>query len=125
MSGVHRFVGVWELVSFETRDAAGNVTRPWGDDPIGTIFWTAGGNMSAQLGPRDPSVAPYVAYFGILEVADAPQGTLVHRVTGASLERLRTDQVRNYRFESDDDLLLQPPANAEGSTSTLRWRRIE
>jgi hypothetical protein len=125
MSGVHRFVGVWELVSFETRDAAGNVTRPWGDDPVGTIIWTAGGNMSAQLGPRDPAVAPWVAYFGTLEVPDAAEGTLVHHVTGASLERLRTDQVRNYRFESDRELSLQPPANSEGATSTLRWRRIE
>lgn len=125
MSGVHRFTGVWELVSFETRDAAGTVSRPWGDDPIGTIIWTAGGNMSAQLGPRDPSVAPYVAYFGTLEAPDSPEGTLVHRVSGASLERLRTDQVRAYRFEENGDLVLQPPANSEGSTSTLRWRRIE
>ena len=125
MSGVHRFVGVWELVSFESRNAGGDVTRPWGDDPVGTIVWTAGGNMSAQLGPRDPTVAPYVAYFGTLEVPDASEGTLVHHVTGASLERLRTDQVRNYRFEGNGELTLQPPANAEGATSTLRWRRIE
>lgn len=125
MSGVHRFVGVWELVSFESRNAAGDVSHPWGDDPVGAIVWTAGGNMSAQLGPRDPSVAPYVAYFGTLEVPDAAEGTLVHHVVGASLERLRTDQVRNYRFEVDSELTLQPPANAEGAVSTLRWRRIE
>lgn len=125
MTGVHRFVGVWELVSFESRDSAGNVTRPWGEDPVGTIVWTAGGNMSAQLGPRDPALAPWVAYFGKLVAPDAAEGTLVHHVAGASLERLRADQVRNYRFEGVDELVLQPPPNSEGSTSTLRWRRIE
>jgi hypothetical protein len=119
-----RFLGAWELVSFESRAADGTVTRPMGDDPVGIIIWDASGAMSAQLGPRDAEAGPYVAYFGTLEAEDEREGELTHRVTGASLPRLRTDQVRQYRFLSDDELVLQPPPSTDGSSSELLWRRI-
>lgn len=119
-----RFVGAWGLVSFETRSPGGVVSRPWGDDPVGIIIWSESGHMSAQLGPRDPSRGPYVAYFGMLEAPDAAEGTLTHHVGGASVERLLADQQRRFRFESEDVLVLNPPPAPDGSESTLRWRRL-
>jgi hypothetical protein len=118
-----RFLGAWELVSFESRAADGAVTRPWGSDPFGIIIWDDTGHMSAQLGPRDPGAGAYIAYCGTLDAEDVTEGTLVHHVLAASAERLRADQVRAYRFSGSDELVLSPPASPEGAVSTLRWRR--
>jgi len=117
-----RFLGAWELISFESRRADGTVVRSWGLDPLGMIMWDESGHMSAQLGPRDGS--SYVAYFGTLEADDSPEGTLTHHVAGASGESLRTDQVRTFRFLSGDELVLSPPPAPDGTVSTVTWRRF-
>lgn len=119
-----RFVGAWRLVSMESHAPDGTVSRPWGDDPFGLVVWTESGHMSAQLGPRDRAVGPYVAYFGTLEAPDVPEGTLVHHVLGASLPRLLSDQMRGFRFVSDDELELPPPPATDASRSVLCWRRL-
>lgn len=118
-----RFTGAWLLQSFETRMPDGTLSRPWGDDPVGIVCWDASGWMSAQLGPRDTSKGAYVAYFGRLEAPDAAEGTLIHRVEGASSERLNADQVRQFRFLDDDTLALSPPTAPNGAVSTLTWKR--
>lgn len=117
-------MGAWELISFESRAADGRVSRPWGDDPFGLVVWTDSGHMSAQLGPRDPAVGAYIAYCGTLEAPDLAEGTLVHHVAGASHPRLLADQVREYRFVSDTELVLSPPPGADGARSALSWRRM-
>jgi hypothetical protein len=120
-----RFVGAWLLAGFETRQADGTVTRPWGDDAgRGIICWDASGYMSAQLGPNDSSVAPYIAYFGRLEAPDVERGTLIHHVEGASTERLLAPQSRDFHFVDTDTLTLQPPAAPNGAVSTLTWKRV-
>jgi len=60
----------------------------------------------------------------MLEVDDVGEGTLVHHVLGASAPRLLSDQVRGFRFLSDDELVLQPPPGPGGAQSALRWRRL-
>ena len=119
-----RFLGAWALVSFESRKAGGEVVYPWGHDPVGIVIWDESGHMSAQLGPRDPEPGQYVAYFGTLEAEDVVEGTLVHRVQGASASRLRADQVRQFRFLGSDEMLLSPPSAPDGTVSTLRWRKL-
>ena len=119
-----RFVGAWELTSFESCGADGVVAKPWGNNPFGLVVWTESGHMSAQLGPRDPALGPYVAYCGTLEVDDVGEGTLVHHVLGASAPRLLSDQIRGFHFLSDDELVLQPPPGPGGVQSVLRWKRL-
>ncbi|MBI5947742.1 MAG: lipocalin-like domain-containing protein [Chloroflexi bacterium] len=120
-----RFLGAWELVSFESRLPDGSVVRPWGDDPVGIVIWDETGYGSAQLGPRDPAAGPYVAYFGVLEAGDVAAGTMVTRVVAASAPRLRSDQVREFRFLNDDEMTLSPPPGPDGAVSTLLWRRLK
>ena len=121
-----RFIGAWMLKSFETAQPDGSVVRPWGDDPLGIICWDASGYFSAQLGPRVASPdKPYVAYFGTLSAPNVDSGTLVHKVLGSSNpERLNGDQVREFTFIDSLTLTLKPPAAANGSQSTLTWRRL-
>jgi hypothetical protein len=119
-----RFLGAWELISFESRAPEGAVAFPMGPDPVGIIVCHDSGYVSAQLGPRNADGAGYVAYFGQLEAEDAAEGTMVTRVIGASSARLREDQVRRFRFDGDDDLWLSPPPGDDGRVLTLRWRRL-
>src|SRR5713101_6935943 len=44
-----RFIGVWDLVSFELRSPSGQTTYPLGADPVGRISYDASGHMSAHL----------------------------------------------------------------------------
>lgn len=120
----HRFVGAWRLVSVESHGPNGTVTKPWGDDPFGLVVWTTSGHMSAQLGPRDATLGSYIAYCGTLDADDVAEGTLVHRVLGASHARFVADQVRGFRFVSDDELVLTPQAGAGDSRLVLSWRRV-
>ncbi len=120
-----RFLGAWKLVSFESRLPDGSLVRPWGNDPIGIVIWDETGHMSAQLGPRDPAAGVYVAYYDTLDAQDVPEGTLVHHVEGASPPRLRSDQVRQFRFLSDDEMTLSPPPGPDGAVGTLLWRRLK
>jgi hypothetical protein len=119
-----RFPGVWELLSFESCAPDGSVTYPMGADPHGIIVCHDSGYVSAQLGPRNADGAGYVAYFGLLEAEDAAEGTMVTRVIGASSARLRSDQLRHFRFEGDNELWLSPPKTDDGRVMTLRWRRL-
>ena len=42
-----RFVGIWKLVSLESRSTDGEVTKPFGDHPLRRITYDSNGNMSA------------------------------------------------------------------------------
>ena len=42
-------VGTWRLVSSEGRSSAGDVSRPYGDAPVGFLIYGADGYMSATL----------------------------------------------------------------------------
>ncbi len=42
-------VGTWRLVSSEGRSSAGDVSRPYGDAPVGLLLYGADGYMSATL----------------------------------------------------------------------------
>jgi len=121
----HRFLGTWELVSFESRAANGTVSYPMGPDPVGLIMCDETGHVSAQLGPRGGDGRGYVAYFGLAEADDAAEGTLVTRVAGGSSERFRADQVRRFAFTGDDELVLSPPPGTDGTLMVLVWRRLK
>ena len=54
-------VGVWKVVSIETREVqSGKITRPLGDQLTGTFTFTRGGNFSGMVfrADRKPPVAP-------------------------------------------------------------------
>ena len=42
-------VGTWRLVSSEGRSSAGDVSRPYGDGPVGLLLYGPDGYMSATL----------------------------------------------------------------------------
>jgi lipocalin-like protein len=104
----NKFVGVWKLVSFETKDnASDEVRNPYGAKPVGRITYDEVGRMSAQVmnptrqwvggfetrgltaAAQESSceqvraiLAGYIAYFGRFEV-DELSFTVTHHIEGS------------------------------------------
>ena len=133
------FVGQWKLISYEQRSTTGEVTQPFGKDPIGRISYDTGGHMSAQLMRRDRSrfansdprkgtdaeirnaFTEYTAYYGSYTV-DEKAGTVTHHVEGSWFPNwIGTNQVRRFEF-SGNRLTLR--ADLAAGPSILVWERI-
>ncbi len=136
-----RFVGAWELVATERRDAHGAVVGEALPGYVGQVLYSADGHMSAHLmGPDRPAVVgdnrltwpaeqkvaafdTYIGYYGTYTV-DAAAGVVTHHVQGAaSPAMVGTDQRRSFRLEGDQLVLSPPPRTEGGERSYLTWRR--
>jgi Lipocalin-like domain len=126
-----RFVGVWRYVGTQV-DGKPRPNR--GANPKGFIFYTASGDMAAQIAPdrenkmagQEPTpdeakaaLADYVSYFGTYTV-DARAGTVTHHRQASVQPGPLTDYVRNYEF-TGDRLILRPV----GTTQEVVWERIK
>jgi len=118
-----RFVGAWELVSFDNIAADG--TRRPGAYNHGQINYDAAGRMSAHLmNATDKANHRYLGYYGPF-VVDEANGIVTHIVDGSSNAAwVGSRQVRYYQFSPDNLQLTLSVRNAEGRvTGTLVWKR--
>lgn len=141
IGGVESFVGSWRLVSFEHVLPSGEVSKPFGISPLGSLVYQADGHMSGQLcvgsaggfASNDPIRASaegatddwptYFGYWGSFEIR-AAEHVVVHRVEGSSSsDWIGTEQVRPFRFDGPDRLVLE--AESSSGHSTLVWQRRE
>lgn len=117
-----RFLGAWTLVEWtDVRD--GVTLYPYGERPSGQIIYTSTGRMTAALmsAPEGSgqSAQRFTSYWGSYTLDDAA-GTVTHHVEGAVSGRMiGTDQVRIFRFEGENRLVLSP-----GGQSELTWERV-
>ncbi|WP_263354714.1 lipocalin-like domain-containing protein [Acidicapsa acidisoli] len=119
------FLGSWSLVSFEHVLSTGEVLKPFGDAPLGSILYQADGHMSAQvsalnrpeLSSDDPLEASvdevsdawrsYLGYWGSYRVF-AERRVVVHRVEGSSFPNwVGTEQIRHFHFDESNRLILE------------------
>jgi hypothetical protein len=137
-----RFIGVWRLVSVESKAKNGDVSYPYGDKPIGRLTYDKSGRMSAQLmrparkGPpaknaqtaaRNASLEElremlngFVSYFGTFDVDESTR-TVIHHVRASLYPRaVGTDLMRTYEF-SGNRLILT--AVLEDAVNRLVWER--
>ena len=131
-------VGTWRLVSSEGRSSAGDVSRPYGDGPVGLLLYGADGYMSATLmRPDRPPFASgdrlrgtpeevrlasegFLAYCGTYDV-DAARGIIVHHVTAADFPNIvGTDLVRHFALENGHLVLETQPVLRAGKTWVFR-----
>jgi hypothetical protein len=116
------------------------VLRPFGDSPTGLILYQYDGHMSAQLsiGGRkklaceDPFQASpeeaaeawrtYFGYWGSFAV-DTEKRVVVHHVQGGSFSNwIGTEQVRHFRFDEANRLILETQS-ASGHLTAI-WEKI-
>ena len=138
--------GTWELVSRETRTAAGRIVpSPFGDGVVALLIYDGHGNFSAQFMKRNrgledlekiPTVSAsanntgavngYDAYFGRYQVDDE-LGTVTQTLVGClTPEGVGQVLTRGMSVAGDELTIRVDTATAEGEAAviTLRWRRI-
>lgn len=137
-----QFVGVWKLVSIEFH-FGDQITRFWGDDPVGYLMYLPNGYMSVQFMPSqrrnyasgDPlagttdeyidAATTFVAYCGTYTITEK---TVTHHVKVSFFPNyIGQQQVRHYVISDDTLTLSTPPMMLEGEeqTAQLVWRRVK
>ena len=118
--------GTWILVSNEWITSDGEVVqRPFGEEPLGQLIYTADGSVCAVLASRDRSGehGGFLAYTGSWELRG---DSVVHHVlTGSIPEDAGRDRVRTYSLEGDRLMLTAPSRVVDGIEQIHRivWRR--
>jgi Lipocalin-like domain len=136
-------VGTWRLVSSDGRSSTGDVTRPYGDAPVGLLIYGVDGYMSATImRPGRPPFATgdrlrgspeelrfasegFLGYSGTYEIDEA-RGVIVHHVTVADFPNIvDTDLIRRFSLKSDTLALETQPVVRAGKTWVFRlvWAR--
>ena len=136
------FIGSWRLVSFEFRNAEGQVTCPFGEDAKGYIMYSSDRYMSVAImtadrpnfasdDPRESSVEEMVeaskshfSYCGRYSVSD---NKVIHHVEVSSFpNRMGKDLERTYKFHGNRLTLSTPPILVGGiqQMGHLTWERV-
>jgi hypothetical protein len=137
-----RFVGTWQLVSVEQRNAAGEIVPPAAPQasapsPLGVIIYDAAGYVAVTIMPRNraryaaaqptdeeakAALAGYAAYFGTFSINEA-EGVITHHLQGSVNPGMASEQVRRFEL-AGNRLTLQPPPGPTGLQSRLTWERM-
>jgi hypothetical protein len=110
-------IGTWALVRYEDTDAAGKMTKAFGEHPTGYFVYDATGHVHIQFTSKPPvpaqnanaasareqggTLRDYAAYFGTYRI-DIANGTVTHVVEGSlRADYLGTEQVRPFKVVGD------------------------
>lgn len=136
-------IGRWRLVSWSTRDDDGTVAHPFGENPEGSLVYTAEGWMSALLAPaarpplssadvlggdeaeRAAAFSTFIAYAGTYDIEG---DDVVHRVSVSLFPNwVGTEQRRTAKLNGDTLVLQTAPLDVLGRVvvNELRWVREE
>jgi hypothetical protein len=121
-------VGTFELVGLESRRSDGEVTRPYGEHPIGLFMFDSVGRYSVQLTDADqpPDRRNYLATFGTYVVAEADRTFTLTPRAAADPQLIGTEVVRHVTFEDDLAIFHTPTTSVDGFdlTTLITWRRV-
>jgi hypothetical protein len=138
-------IGVWKVVSFETRRSNGEVTYPFGKDAQGSIIYTESGRFSVQLmrtgRPRfasadqmkgtseevEANFKGVISYYGRYEF-DGEDGFVIHHVEGSLFPNWEGQGLKRYVEFSGNRLKLTTPPTLWGGGGEIigivEWERI-
>jgi hypothetical protein len=140
---VSQLVGIWNLRSFVARDKDGQELKPWGESPVGKLFYDQSGQMAVVMSqpnrPRFRSPRPFEgsseevkaafenleAYAGRFEI-DSSSGVITHHVEVCRMPNWEGHpQVRRYEIDGDWLVLHTPLIEVEGTqwTFSFSWTR--
>jgi hypothetical protein len=136
MATASDFVGTWKLVDYSFLYEDGRIEKPWGENVVGYLLYSAEGYMSGNLSPagrrHNVEKAPerkstrkrdYIAYAGPYTVE---KDTVTHHVEVSLFPNwLGTAQLRYHKLEGDTLVLRTPPVlSGDGMVAVqLTWRR--
>jgi hypothetical protein len=131
------FIGTWKLADYSFLHEDGRVEKPWGDNVVGYLLYSAEGYMSGNLSPagRRHNVEgsesqkarrkrDYIAYAGPYTVEG---NTVTHHVEVSLFPNwLGTAQLRYHKREGDTLILRTPPIpSGDGVVAVqLTWHKV-
>jgi hypothetical protein len=131
------FIGTWKLVDYSFLHEDGTVEKPWGDNVVGYLIYSAEGYMSGNLSPagkRQNTEATegqkarrkrdYIAYAGPYTVEG---DTVTHHVEVSLFPNwLGTAQLRYHKREGDTLILRTPPipSGEDVVAVQLIWHKV-
>jgi hypothetical protein len=123
-----RLIGTFRLVSLEVHRSDGEISRPFGDHPLGMFIFDRDGNFSVQLmSPGgDAAAEGYVAMWGTYEV-DEDQQTFTLTPEGALQPALfGVATVRHVNFLDGLAIFNTTPQQINGieTTTYITWRPV-
>jgi Lipocalin-like domain len=125
-------VGTFRLVSLEARRSDGEISHPFGRNPLGMFIFDRDGNLAVQLmstdqtGDEGTAGSGFTAMFGTYLV-DEGQQTFRASLEGASHSALIGTEILRYVHFSDDLAIFNtPPQMTDGveTTTYITWQKV-
>jgi len=134
-------VGNWKLVSAVGATADGEISKPWGDHPVGFITYTEDGRMWGLISssgrkrlsgdwasaPAEERAEAFTSSFAYTGRYTMHGDHVVHFVEAATIENMvNTELVRFFTFEDSRLVLRTPPISYRGVQLTFEivWERL-
>lgn len=123
--------GIWRLKSTKTIASEGEPpSPPFGPVPNGVMCFQPDGRMYCVLCDGRVELPPglsrqFMSYAGNYTFNGSILSTLVDASSDA--KRISTNEVRNVRFESSDEMVLLPPSQMVAGVThrkELLWERV-
>jgi len=135
--------GTWWLVSAEVHDEAGDITYPWGPQPVGYLVYTEAGTMFGSImnagrphfatediqgASREELVQAMRTYFSYCGSYEVRGKQIIHHVKMSLLPNWTgEDEIRFIEQLTTDQLVLKtPPLLVAGTKGAMYifWRRV-
>jgi len=117
--------GTFELVALESRRSGGEVSRPFGDQPIGMFVFDRAGRFSVQL-TASSNPGGYVGMFGTYVVDDERATFTLTPRAAADPQLIGTEVLRHVEFDGELAIFHTPVQHVDGFdvTTYITWRRV-
>ena len=132
------FIGTWKLIDYAFLHEDGVIKKPWGENVVGYLLYSAEGYMSGNLSPggrrhsrerpetqKNRRKRDYIAYAGPYTVEGE---TVIHHVEVSLFPNwLGTAQLRHHKLEGNTLVLRTPPILlGDGVVAVqLTWERVK
>ena len=121
-------VGTFELVALESRRSDGEITHPYGEQPIGMFMFDSAGYYSVQLTDPDRrrDQSSFLAMFGTYVVDDERRTFILTPHGAADPHLIGTEVLRHVRFDGELAVFNTPTTSVDGLdvTTYITWRRV-
>jgi Lipocalin-like domain len=135
-----QFVGTWKLVECISKETDGKTSYPFGEHPIGEIYYDPKRNMSVQImkpgvgkfssqnwllaTPQEAQAAylAYLSYYGTYTV-NADSNFIIHHIQASLFPNwVNQDQKRYYVFKGNQLTLTTPVIGT--AQFQLTWQKV-
>jgi hypothetical protein len=125
-------IGTWRLISAEDRLPGGEMARPFGEHPVGSLLYDAAGHVAVQVmvaaraqSPMCEEASPhgssYLAYFGTYDINLTTHRITHHIQAHVDPTQIGTAHVRTFEMAGHRMTLVE----AEHPERRTVWDRID